>query len=189
MFSSSIFTTKIQFSKLFALTLFILLPTAGFYLGTLYQQKIPSSPNPDLTPSYYQTLRNQCKGNNCCLSSVKSMEDNSYKLTETGECPPGFTRSLLRCLDSLQWCQPASRQVPSQTPLDIQPLSPQSFCREHQGTWLDQYQECENLQSDQPENLCQEAGGTFSECEPNCRHDPDYPNVYCTQQCIPVCKF
>jgi hypothetical protein len=63
--------------------------------------------------------------------------------------------------------------------------SKQKQCDEYGGKWINQYNECEGLNTFQ----CKDAGGTFNECASNCRHDPDYPNVYCIQLCIPVCTF
>lgn len=71
-------------------------------------------------------------------------------------------------------------QVPSPI-TETQQLS----CEQQGGTWLSQYNECEGINQEQ----CTRAMGTFNECASNCRHDPDYPNVYCIQVCVPICKF
>ncbi len=57
-------------------------------------------------------------------------------------------------------------------------------CDDHLGKWLEEYQECEYPDS---RAWCEEAGGTFLECESACRHDPEAE--ICTMQCVIVCKF
>ncbi len=56
-------------------------------------------------------------------------------------------------------------------------------CEEAGGNWLAEYNECEFVDRE----WCEEAGGTFAECESACRHDPDAE--ICTMQCVPVCYF
>ncbi len=58
-----------------------------------------------------------------------------------------------------------------------------SLCEERGGTYLEEHGECEYVSED----FCDELGGEFYECESACRHDPDYPDVICTMQCVPVC--
>jgi hypothetical protein len=60
---------------------------------------------------------------------------------------------------------------------------PQS-CARHNGTWLEQYQECEYASKE----WCDREGGQFDECGSACRHDPNLARP-CTMQCVPVCKF
>jgi endonuclease/exonuclease/phosphatase family metal-dependent hydrolase len=57
------------------------------------------------------------------------------------------------------------------------------LCRENNGTWLEEYKECESVSK----QWCQESGGHFNECESACRHASN-PGP-CTMQCVPVCKF
>ncbi|MBN2096320.1 hypothetical protein JW752_02870 [Candidatus Peregrinibacteria bacterium] len=56
-------------------------------------------------------------------------------------------------------------------------------CKEAGGNWLSEYNECEYGSRE----WCEEAGGTYSECESACRHDPDAE--ICTLQCVMVCQF
>jgi len=56
-------------------------------------------------------------------------------------------------------------------------------CEDNNGTWLEEYQECEMA----GEEWCEKAGGEFFECESACRHDPEAE--FCTMQCVQVCKF
>ncbi|MBU1017517.1 hypothetical protein KKA33_00630 [Patescibacteria group bacterium] len=56
-------------------------------------------------------------------------------------------------------------------------------CRSTEGNWLPEYNECEYT----PRDWCEEAGGTYAECESACRHDPNAE--ICTLQCVPVCQF
>ena len=57
-------------------------------------------------------------------------------------------------------------------------------CDDHLGKWLEEFQECEYPDS---RAWCEEAGGTFLECESACRNDPKAE--ICTMQCVIVCKF
>ena len=65
------------------------------------------------------------------------------------------------------------------------PSSHEAACAQSGGTWLPAYNECEGITPEQ----CGQAGGSFDECASDCRHDPDYPNVYCIQMCVGVCSF
>jgi hypothetical protein len=56
-------------------------------------------------------------------------------------------------------------------------------CRDNNGNWLAQYNECENDNRD----WCVKAGGVFKKCESACRHDPQAQ--ICTMNCVPVCRF
>ena len=63
-------------------------------------------------------------------------------------------------------------------------LSSQEQCENlHNGTWLPEYQECEDI----TENACDQLNGTYSNCASACRHDPDAG--VCTAQCVPVCSL
>jgi hypothetical protein len=57
-------------------------------------------------------------------------------------------------------------------------------CVKNNGTWLNQYAECENASKAWCESMDL---GTFDECASACRHDPKA--TMCTMQCVPVCKF
>ena len=60
------------------------------------------------SPDYYGTLRASCSGKEnraCCESSVQSMESSGGFLAEQGTCPVGYERTMLRCIDSYQWCR------------------------------------------------------------------------------------
>jgi hypothetical protein len=61
---------------------------------------------------------------------------------------------------------------------------PPQSCARHNGTWLEQYQECEYASKE----WCAAEGGQFDECASACRHDPNLARP-CTMQCVPVCKF
>lgn len=76
---------------------------------------------------------------------------------------------------------------PGQKPIGSNDV--ESFCNENGGTFLyelnerNKYMECENID----QKTCESAGGTFSECESACRHDPDAR--VCIKVCVPVCSF
>ncbi|HLC96580.1 MAG TPA: eight-cysteine-cluster domain-containing protein [Candidatus Nanoarchaeia archaeon] len=59
----------------------------------------------------------------------------------------------------------------------------QAKCEAVEGTWLDQYKECEYIS----EADCTSLGGSFQECASACRHDPTAE--ICTMQCVPVCSL
>jgi hypothetical protein len=61
---------------------------------------------------------------------------------------------------------------------------PPQSCARHNGTWLEQYRECEYASKE----WCGTEGGQFDECASACRHDPNLERP-CTMQCVPVCKF
>lgn len=62
---------------------------------------------------YYDELQKQCGSNECCLNSVKTMTENSYKIAENNTCPQGEKINRLQCLDSYTWCIPENT-TPSQ---------------------------------------------------------------------------
>jgi hypothetical protein len=68
-----------------------------------------------------------------------------------------------------------------QWPMGSRMMSPQSQCQMYSGNWLQEFNECEFISSQQ----CSYMNGTFKECESACRHDPDAQ--ICTKQCVPVC--
>lgn len=51
------------------------------------------------------------------------------------------------------------------------------------GNALPEFNECEYVSQE----ICENLGGEFLECESACRNDPDA--MFCTLQCVPVCKF
>lgn len=61
-------------------------------------------------------------------------------------------------------------------------IGAQQTCTANSGKWLDEYNECENIQK----QLCDSLGGAFNECESACRHQE---TDYCIFLCVPVCKF
>lgn len=67
------------------------------------------------------------------------------------------------------------------------PLLQERACNQSQGMWLSKYSECENI----PKSTCEQAGGTYLECESACRHNEDFNEgtTMCIQICVPVCKF
>ena len=42
----------------------------------------------------------------CCKSSKDIIEKNNYTITANSECPEGYTLNMLKCIDSLKWCEP-----------------------------------------------------------------------------------
>ena len=58
------------------------------------------------------------------------------------------------------------------------------LCQNFGGNWISQYDECEMISSEQ----CSEMNGVYDSCASACRNHPDYPDVICTKQCVPVCS-
>ena len=82
---------------------------------------ITASAQPVLDDAYYNNLRKACKNNSwfnavdsCCESSVDTME--SLKAIQhdpilTVECPEGYTKNMLKCESSYQWCEPMEKKA------------------------------------------------------------------------------
>ena len=65
---------------------------------------------------------------------------------------------------------------------EIKPIdSPKSQCENFEGTWLQNFNECEGISEEQ----CSSMNGIFNECESACRHMPEAE--MCTMQCVLVC--
>ena len=73
-----------------------------------------------------------------------------------------------------------STTVDDEVPQDLM-----GACAYFGGTPVEDYNECEYISEAQ----CVQLGGDFLECESACRHHPDFPEVMCTMQCVPVCDF
>ena len=53
----------------------------------------------------YKTMEDNCKGNNCCLSSVKYMKKTKGYLLPMGQtCPKDMIRNMLKCKSSYRFC-------------------------------------------------------------------------------------
>ncbi|MBU1915850.1 RsiV family protein, partial [Patescibacteria group bacterium] len=58
-----------------------------------------------------------------------------------------------------------------------------SSCSDSDGTWLNDYYECEYISRD----WCEQWSGRFNDCASACSHDPTAE--LCTLQCVPVCRL
>ena len=64
----------------------------------------------------YDGLVKACKGDTCCLASVKSMRYGNYlpapgKTIDDSGCPQGYKPNSLRCGESAYlWCEPVNRE-------------------------------------------------------------------------------
>ncbi len=58
-----------------------------------------------------------------------------------------------------------------------------SICEGNGGTWLDEYDECENLSKE----VCYENDGEYSNCVSSCRHEEE--TELCIQVCVELCDF
>lgn len=75
--------------------------------------------------------------------------------------------------------------VATPTPTSAPANDLQITCETAGGTWLAEYNECENINDE----LCTSLSGEFNECGSACRHaDSDEP-VPCTLQCVQFCSF
>lgn len=55
-----------------------------------------------------QEMLGLCRENDsCCLASLNAIGKDNFELAdESGNCPEGFKKNMLRCESSLQWCEP-----------------------------------------------------------------------------------
>ena len=61
---------------------------------------------------YYENLAKQClqkSSYECCISSVKNMEQGNYKLKPETGCPEGYNKNGLKCIDAFTWCEPITQ--------------------------------------------------------------------------------
>jgi hypothetical protein len=63
---------------------------------------------------------------------------------------------------------------------------PRDLCNFYQGKWLPEYKECSLLEKPLQ---CSLLGGSYNECASACRHDPNFPDVVCTDNCVEICKI
>lgn len=70
-----------------------------------------------------------------------------------------------------------------ESPQQLDGAALEQGCLDGGGTFLAEYNECENVS----DAACTELGGTFDACASACRHEPEAD--FCTAQCIPLCSF
>ncbi|KKR01380.1 MAG: hypothetical protein UT24_C0005G0089, partial [Candidatus Woesebacteria bacterium GW2011_GWB1_39_12] len=65
------------------------------------------------------------------------------------------------------------------------------ICISSGGSWLIKYRECESFATNKgiDQEKCEALGGIFYDCQSPCRHDPEYPNVVCQDNCMKICQF
>lgn len=118
-----------------------------------------------------------------CVDGQCASIVNAIASPEPQPSPVACTQEAKLCPDGTSVGRTGPNCEFSDCPLPAPTGDNKSDCRMLNGSWLDQYQECEGIS----QNLCQYLGGVFSECESACRHDPQAE--VCTMQCVPVCKF
>ena len=75
------------------------------YCNSEINNKITEQVNQE--KNYYDFLEKKCAGDNCCVSSLKTMRKNNYKKAdENGKCSEGFFMNMTKCITSYQWCEP-----------------------------------------------------------------------------------
>ncbi|MBI4136628.1 hypothetical protein HY469_01045 [Candidatus Roizmanbacteria bacterium] len=112
-------------------------------------------------------------------TAITNHNGYSYAVTSSSQ-------DIDQILSTFKFLDEDETTVPTTTlsPQDL--TKPENLCPNSGGTWLPEYNECENITQRQCSQLF---GGTFNECASACRHDPNYPNVNCIEVCIPVCSF
>ena len=64
------------------------------------------------TKAYYDSFREKCDTDGCCLSSVKNAEKENSLIFESNnggmnienECPDGYQLDMNKCITSYIWC-------------------------------------------------------------------------------------
>jgi hypothetical protein len=63
-------------------------------------------------PEYYKKLAIECESKEsyeCCISSVRNMFNGNYTLALEGECPEGYLKNMLKCIDTYVWCESSNK--------------------------------------------------------------------------------
>ena len=58
---------------------------------------------------YYQKLSEECTTKtsySCCIASVNAMKSVNFILMPEQGCPEGYIKNMMKCIDSLEWCEP-----------------------------------------------------------------------------------
>lgn len=105
------------------------------------------------------------------------------------------SKTVNSLIDSFEECESAGNPIMESYPRQCRTSDGRNFveeiahmgdamsvCQEFNGTWLQEFNECEGISEEQ----CHTMNGTFQECESACRHIPDAE--ICTAQCVAVCK-
>jgi len=61
---------------------------------------------------YYKSLEKFCDNagsKSCCISSVDRMRKGGYKLSPENGCGEEYNGNMLKCIDSLKWCEPKEK--------------------------------------------------------------------------------
>lgn len=164
---SRTFSTVTPLSKTLALIAFLVLPVIGFYAGTEYKKAIDPLQGDDPRTAIFSTQQEcETSTNRTCLPTL--CEQNAHHES---------------CQSNNQKGWFATRQEIEPDSADDTTDTTRAQCSNAGGTWVEKFNECENI--DQLE--CQEAGGTFNACASPCRHDPDAEA--CAMVCVGVCTL
>ena len=153
--------------KYFGMALFVILPFVSFLIGYQYEQGFFDTADPRTRIFITQQQCESFTDRKCIPTLCESNPQHASCATN----------------NKTGWF--ATRQpltIPSPSTEESQEAVAQQ-CSNAGGSWLAEFDECENL--DQIE--CQEAGGTFNDCVSACRHNPGAE--ICIQVCVPVCTF
>jgi hypothetical protein len=98
-------------------------------LVTIFLVLVPltSAAQPILDKAYYNKLRSGCRNNTwtgadmdgCCQSSVDAMEARKgiqHDPVLTVECPEGYSKNMMKCASTYQWCEPLESNSIYSTP-------------------------------------------------------------------------
>ena len=105
-----------KFLKIILIIIILLVVIFGgiFLVNTLREKSEISKQKSEISewPDYYKKIAEEkCKGKSyyseCCLSGLRHMVANGYKLAnENEECPKGLKENMLWCEGTLIWCEP-----------------------------------------------------------------------------------
>ena len=106
----STMTVKILLAVIIFVGMGTIIVGGGYIIGEYSKNKVSNQtvkPVNQETENYYNLLEKKCNGDNCCLSSLKTMRANNYKEADkNGNCPEGFFMNMMKCITSYQWCEP-----------------------------------------------------------------------------------
>jgi hypothetical protein len=128
-----------------------------------------------------------------CVDSQWVKHGNPFESMPTTGCGPAAQTVNQDEITDFESCAAAGNPIMESYPRQCR-ANDQTFtevltmdfaddCLTNNGTWLEQYQECEYI----GQTWCDNVNGEFKECESACRHDP--AAELCTLQCVPVCEF
>ncbi len=167
--SSTLFRVT-PLSKFLTLVFLIVFPIIGFVLGRWYAQSM----HVRTEVRYLKNLFIEKQG----MQPPSGLHQNVFSTQAECEQTTDSTCESIIQNDQITGWKPFDPQT---VPIG---LSQADICLNAGGTYLDDYNECEDISSES----CSELSGSFNDCASACRHNPD-PAAACIQICVPVCSF